>query len=193
MSQLKFRPATSDDCLHIARFYQSSSDGVADYIWSKLAAEGESPLQVGERRYQREGTDFSYRNCTLVESGGNPVGMLFAFPMNIDPDYVEDDPVLKPYSELEQAHSYYISGVAVDESFRGQGIGKLLMELAERKCREKGLDELSLIVFEQNTGAKRLYDRLGYREIERRRITPHPLIHYTSDAILMSRELEPTS
>ena len=64
------------------------------------------------------------------------------------------------------------------------------MELAERQCREQGLQKLSLIVFEQNAGAKRLYERLGYREIDRRKITPHPLIHFTGDAILMSKTLE---
>ena len=123
ISQLKFRPANREDCLQIACFYQDSSDGVADYIWSTLAEADESLLQVGARRYQRTGTDFSFQNCTLVEYEGKPVGMLFAFAMKVDADYVEKDLVLKPYSELEQADSYYISGVAVEEACRGQGIG----------------------------------------------------------------------
>ena len=32
--------------------------------------------------------------------------MLVAFPMIVDPDYVEDDPVLMPYSVLEEPDSY---------------------------------------------------------------------------------------
>jgi hypothetical protein len=46
------------------------------------------------------------------------------------------------------------------------------------------------MVFEQNSGAKRLYDRGGYREVSRAPVNPHPLIHYTGDAILMVKEIE---
>jgi ribosomal protein S18 acetylase RimI-like enzyme len=63
------------------------------------------------------------------------------------------------------------------------------MQLAETHAIAKGLQKLSLIVFEQNAGAKRLYDRLGYREVAREAIVPHPLIHYSGDAILMVKEI----
>ena len=45
--------------------------------------------------------------------------------------------------------------------------------------------ELSLIVFEQNAGAKRLYERHGFREVDRRPAVPHELIYYRGDALLM--------
>jgi len=54
---------------------------------------------------------------------------------------------------------------------------------------QKKLNKLSLIVFEQNAGAKRLYERLGYREVARKAIYPHPLVHFTGDAILMARDI----
>ena len=186
---ISLRPATVADCTDIARFYQMSSDGVADYIWSKMAEPEETPLQVGAKRYQRVGTNFSYQNCTLAEYRGKVVGMLFAFPMHCDPSYLEEDPVLLPYSQLEQDNSYYISGIAVDQSCRGLGIGLQMMELAEQQCTQLGLENLSLIVFEENQGAKRLYERIGYREIDRRQIAPHSLIRFTADAILMSKSV----
>ena len=46
------RPATRADCLAIARLYSVASDGVANYIWTKLAQPGEDILDVG-RRYIR--------------------------------------------------------------------------------------------------------------------------------------------
>ena len=58
-------------------------------------------------------------------------------------------------------------------------------EKSDCRAIAKGFDKLSLIVFEQNKNAKRLYDRLGYREIAREPIVPHPLIHCSGDAILM--------
>ena len=82
----QFRPARREDCRKIAELYGISSDGVADYIWRKLAAPGEDPLMVGERRYAREDTVFSYRNCVVAEKDGEVIGMLVAFPMEPEPD-----------------------------------------------------------------------------------------------------------
>ena len=40
-------------------------------------------------------------------------------------------------------------------------------------------------MFEQNAVAKRLYERRGFREVDRRPVVPHELIHYMGDALLM--------
>lgn len=191
MADHAFRPATKDDCAAIARLYSISSDGVADYIWTRLAEPGEEILDVGRRRYEREDTLFSYQNCTMVDVDGDIAGMLVAFPMYVDPTYVESDPVLAPYSELEEDDSYYICGMALFPGYRGKGIGSELLALAETHARDKGFNKLSLIVFEQNSGAKKLYDRTDYREARRAAIHPHPLIHYSGDAILMIKKLTP--
>jgi ribosomal protein S18 acetylase RimI-like enzyme len=189
VSDVTIRPARRDDAGAIAALYRISSDGVADYIWTLLAEPGEDLLEVGRRRYAREGTPFSYQNCTIVEAAGVIVGMLVAFPMHVDPDEVESDPVLAPYGALEEDESYYVCGVALFPSHRGLGLGTRLMALAEEQAAARGLTKLSLIVFEANQGAKRLYERLGYRETARARIVPHPLIHHTGDALLMVKAL----
>src|SRR5512134_3475164 len=117
------RPARKDECRRIAELYRISSDGVADYVWTRLAAPGEDLLDVGRRRYEREGTRFSYENCKMVEVEGSVAGMLVAFPMEVDSGYVETDPVLVPYSVLEEDRSYYICGMAVAAEHRRKGIG----------------------------------------------------------------------
>jgi hypothetical protein len=92
--QYLIRPAQKRECRRIAELYRISSDGVADYIWTKLAQGGEDILEVGRKRYEREGTPFSYENCKLVELEESAVGMLVAFPMKIDEEYEETDPIL---------------------------------------------------------------------------------------------------
>ena len=189
MSEVHIRPAIKADCGTIAALYSISSDGVADYIWTKSAKPGEDILDVGRKRYEREASAFSYENCIVVESEGLIVGMLVAFPMHVDPSEVENDPVLVPYSKLEEDDSYYVCGMAMFPEFRGRGSGKRLLSLAEQHAVEKGFRKLSLIVFEQNAGAKRLYEKAGYAEVAREPVYPHPLIHHTGDAILMVKRL----
>jgi ribosomal protein S18 acetylase RimI-like enzyme len=109
--------------------------------------------------------------------------------MEVDEEYEETDPILVPYSVLEEDKSYYICGMAVEEEHRDKGIGTGLLEEAERTCRQLGLGKLSLIVFERNTGARRLYERYGYAETRRHVVVPHPLIHYTGDALLMVKKV----
>ena len=115
--------------------------------------------------------------------------MIVAFPIYVDPDYVESDPVLAPYSKLEEDNSYYVCGVAIYPEYRNQGLGSQLMNHAEKAAEKRGFTKLSLIVFEENVKAKQLYARLGYQEVMRQRIVPHPLIHFTGDAILMVKHL----
>jgi len=189
VDQTYFRPARKEDCAEIAALYSISSDGVADYIWTQIARPGEDILAVGKARYEREESAFSYRNCTVIENRGKVIGMLVAFPLHVDSPEEESDPVLAPYSKLEEDNSYYICGMALFEKFRGCGLGTEMLAVAEKQARAKGFEKTSLIVFEQNFRAKQLYDRTGYFEVSREPVYPHPLIHYSGDAILMVKHL----
>lgn len=186
---ISFRAAKREDCRTIAELYSISSDGVADYIWAKLVKPGEEILEVGERRYEREDSVFSYKNCTIVEVGGEVAGMMVAFPMKVSGE-VDEDPVLAPYSRLEEDNSYYICGMALFPEHRGKGIGHQFMALGNQQAKLRRFNKISLIVFEQNIGAKRLCEKLGFKEARRETIVSHPLIPHTGDAILMVKMLE---
>ena len=58
----------------------------------------------------------------------------------------------------------FLYDIRVDEAFRGQGIGRLAMQLLEREISARGLDSLELNVFGGNTVARSLYRSLGYTE-----------------------------
>ncbi|WP_281889585.1 N-acetyltransferase [Paenibacillus sp. YYML68] len=53
--------------------------------------------------------------------------------------------------------------LAVHPRYQGKGIGKRMMQLAERKAQVKGLKEAALWVDEANGKARMFYERLGYR------------------------------
>ncbi|MEM7776571.1 MAG: GNAT family N-acetyltransferase [Pseudomonadota bacterium] len=191
MSEITIRAANKSDAALIAELFLISSDGLADYIWSQVAEPGESALDAGTRRYARPGVAFSYENCLLAEVNGRPVGMAHSFPMDVDPDEAPtEDPILRPYYELEDDGSLYLSGLAVVDDVRGRGIGTTLLRAVEAKAKETARARVSLICFEMNAGAMRLYDRFGYREIDRRALVPHPCLHYQSgDALLLVKDV----
>ena len=111
LNGISIRWAERSDAADIARLFLISSDGLAAYIWRKLAPEG-APLEaVGAARYARTGTAFSFENCLLATRGETVVGMAHAFEMpepSVDDD--ETDPVLAPYAALEDPGSLYVSG-----------------------------------------------------------------------------------
>jgi GNAT superfamily N-acetyltransferase len=190
------RPAAPGDCRRIAELFRVSSDGVADYIWSQLQPDhpGASLVEIGARRYAREKTAFSYQNCLVAEHRGEVIGMMHAFviaPAEEPAAARAVDPVLRPYAELEQPGSLYISALAVVPPHRGQGLGRRFLAAARERARRLGCPALSLICFDQNEGAKRLYEREGFTIIDRRDVVPHPLIHAAGTALLMVSPVPP--
>jgi ribosomal protein S18 acetylase RimI-like enzyme len=185
------RSARKADARAIAELFRISSDGVADYIWTTLADDypGLEPIEIGERRYQRENEAFSYRHCLVVEQAGEIIALVHAFPIApADASAASSepgDPVLQPYAELEAPGTLYISAMAVRPAYRGRGIGRRLLEAARQRARALGLERLSLLCFAANTGALRLYEREGFSVIDRRDVVPHPLIHRAGEVLLM--------
>ena len=60
---------------------------------------------------------------------------------------------------------FVVDTVAVSEASRGLGLGTALMERAEERARGMGKRRMTLQVIGENTGAIRLYERLGYRTV----------------------------
>ncbi|HYQ73120.1 MAG TPA: N-acetyltransferase [Gammaproteobacteria bacterium] len=193
-TNIEFRAAQPADARAIAELVDISSDGVARIEWVEEArqASGTDPLDIGARVYADGNGDYSYRNCVIAEDAGKVAGMLLTFAMPpADPLHKAAAPpfdgsdVFAPYKYLEAPETWYICGVALYPDYRGRGIGSKLLEVARSQGSEQGFGQLSLVAFEQNRGAVRLYRRLGYREIARAPIVPHPLIRCTGDALLM--------
>ncbi|MFE6866459.1 GNAT family N-acetyltransferase [Kitasatospora sp. NPDC057692] len=58
--------------------------------------------------------------------------------------------------------SWWIWDVVIDEDRRGRGLGRTAMLLGEEYARAQGARTLGLNVFGFNTGARGLYESLGY-------------------------------
>ena len=69
-----FRPARRSDAREIARLFQISSEGCADYIWSLTAQPGQPLLDVGEMRYARGGVRSSYVKSRIAGTEQQLIG-----------------------------------------------------------------------------------------------------------------------
>lgn len=58
----------------------------------------------------------------------------------------------------------YCFALFVEENYRGQGIGKKLIDETHRQLKENGVESLILLVDVKNERAERFYLREGYRK-----------------------------
>jgi ribosomal protein S18 acetylase RimI-like enzyme len=103
--------------------------------------------------------DFAYgrrHDLLIAEENGDPIGFLLLL-------YDVPDEV----TLTEQA---FVAYTAVEPFARGRGAGRAMMETAEALARRHGLRYVSLMVTEDNTPARALYERTGF-VTERRMMT----------------------
>ena len=80
----------------------------------------------------------------VLDDTGTPVGVLWVGP------------------QPQRRDAGWVYEVEIDESRRGEGLGRAAMLAAERITRDSGWNALGLDVFGHNPRARSLYDSLGY-------------------------------
>lgn len=58
----------------------------------------------------------------------------------------------------------FVDTMAVEEQFRGKGIGTDMFAYAKKLVKDRGCDGLELQVNARNTAAKRMYEKCGFTE-----------------------------
>lgn len=65
----------------------------------------------------------------------------------------------------------FLDELYIEESHRGQGLGRRAIELAENYCRARGVCALHLEVERDNTDAQDVYRKFGFRDHDRYLLT----------------------
>ncbi len=189
-----YRPARLDDVVAMTELVNMAGEGLPEYLWSGMAAEGQSPWLVGQGRAAREEGGFSYRNTVVCEISGCVVASLVGYPLDdVSPpvDYSAIPEMFVPLQQLEDLASgtWYVNVLAVYPAFRGRGIGAALLSLAEVMAANTAKVGLSIIVADTNVGARRLYERQGYRELARRPMVKQAWSHPGNEWVLLVKSL----
>lgn|GEM_PF-3673546 len=100
----------------------------------------------------------------LSEPGGGPQGYFFA----VDETTGQDVGTSRSRIDLAGGKRVgYIGTVGVLPQYRGRGIGESLVRLTLQHIARQGIERATLLVEDQNTNARRLYERMGWRAVYR--------------------------
>lgn len=64
----------------------------------------------------------------------------------------------------------YVAEIAIDDSLRGQGLGKQVLLDVIDYAKSKKLNRVILDADFRNVGAKKLYERIGFKEFNKKRL-----------------------
>jgi ribosomal protein S18 acetylase RimI-like enzyme len=185
-----FRPATLADVEDVAKLVEFASEGLALCLWTQLAGRGGDPWEIGRKRVSSETGGVSYRHALIAERDGEIVGTLIGYRLGVEPQPTARTPaLLMPLHELMNMArgTWYVHALAAYPEQRGQGLGTALLGEADRLAAAARAPGLSLIVTDTNTGARRLYQRNGFRVAARCGIVKKRWQHPGTDWVLMTR------
>ena len=149
----KIRPATGDDWEQVNLVF---ADELAHHV-ALLPNRFQMTEPVMPRQWFADVLADPNKMLHVADVDGRVVGLILLVEA-----VSLDDPIYRPRRHLE------VDELAVLEEFRGQGIGRRLMETAEDIAVDRGIPTIELHVWEANPRAMAFYERLGYRTIRRR-------------------------
>jgi GNAT superfamily N-acetyltransferase len=189
-----YRRAEITDADALAVLVNYAGEGMPEYLWTGMAEGEQTAWDVGRQRACREEGGFSYRNAVVRDEGGQAVAVLIGYPLTDvqGPATTDDLPAMfVPLQELENlaAGSWYINVLAVMPRSRGLGYGSDLLTIAGRMAKKAGRVELSIIVSDANSGARRLYERSGFVERARRPMVKDGWTNAGQSWLLLTRRI----
>lgn len=163
---MHIRPATRADSAEIAILDDIASSGLASHVLESGVRDGkyDRPLEFGRDGYAFIDGPYSWKNVLIAETADGIAGMSLSFELTGGPgdNGGLPDPVLDPLEALKAGAigTRLIDSVAVYTRFRGQGIGRALVEA--ELARATGPS--SIITHDTNSRALALYQSMGFEE-----------------------------
>ncbi len=119
---------------------------------------------------------YSWNKSLIAEEDGKPIGCIISYSgddyqqlreytwsrlwKGVDPSVIKDSAIETYPGE------YYLDSLAIEPEYRGQGIGKRLMEAAMEYGGELGYDKFALLVSLEKPRLKEYYATAGFEEAD---------------------------
>ncbi|MEM8662620.1 MAG: GNAT family N-acetyltransferase [Pseudomonadota bacterium] len=184
------RLATPDDGPALAELVNFAGEGLPLYLWKRLAEPGQDPWVLGA---ERQATRAAKGQIIAIDEGAGVVAAMTGYPIDA-PEEVTDEtpPMFGVMTELENlvVGTWYLNVLATYPRARGRGLGALLIRQAEDIAVAGDRSGVSIIVADKNHGARRLYERLGYQEIDRRPMIKETWENHSTEWVLLLKEID---
>ena len=182
------RPATAEDIPHLINFRLIAQDGINEALFEGL----DNPVEEIIHDEMMNSASFeSFQNYWVAKLGNETAGGMQGFLFDLleepyNPLIPEERlEIEKPFEELIAPGSFYIHALTVYPQFARRGIASNFVRLANQLASDQGLSELSLYCFEENLPAVRLYEKHGFKAVDRRPMVAHPQIKESGNILLM--------
>lgn len=159
---MTIRKATQADTEYVAKTVLTALDmDTSDLEWVKASCADPQSM-------------YSWNKSLIAEEEGKPIGCIISYPGDdyqklreytwsrlwegVDPATIKDSAIETYPGE------YYFDSLAIEPEYRGNGLGKKLMEAAMRQGKELGYDKHALLVAEEKPRLKEYYASLGFEE-----------------------------
>jgi len=193
---IKYRPGQKQDCTKLAEFINIASDGVVEYLFHDLVP-GMTAVQVIAHNHESDNYPHSFKSAIFATDGNDIVGMALSYPSSYH-KITDEMKSFFPADRLEHLrhfylsrieNSLYLSALCVAENNRRRGIGERLISITKAKALEKGYNALSLIVFADNTFAIPVYERTGFKAVQKVELQGNDFIKHKNGCLLMKCEI----
>lgn len=185
-----FRLATPADSASLARLVVIASHGAALKIWEDEATPGVDPTDYGAGLHAARA---ERGEVVVYDPGGGPVAGLTSYAVK-EAEEAEPgtSPSFLPIIELEAmaVPCWYVLVIATLPQWRQRGLGKRLLEIADKLAISAGMGQLALVVADENAAAIRLYEAAGYSECARLPMHRPGLDSPGNDWLLMVKPLD---
>jgi GNAT superfamily N-acetyltransferase len=175
--RLEVHPLTKDRWDDLVELFNRPGGSIVRGCWCmyyrKSGSSAGPTTAEGNRRAMRSLVDAGRVPGLIGYRGGRPVGWVSLGPRE---DYarLKRSPVMKP---VDERPVWSIVCFFVDRHERGQGVAEALLRAAVIHARENGVRLLEAYPVDKDErshpdfvffGAKRMYDRAGFKEVARR-------------------------
>ena len=131
-----------------------------------------STIEKDLRKHEPEGT-FK----VILDNNDEIIGMLMAYISEMPYDFRFKSLKLIIVDILDyfvlcdiEKDDLYVAEIAIDDSLRGQGLGKQVLLDVIDYAKSKNLNRVILDADFRNVGARKLYERMGFKEFNKKRL-----------------------
>lgn len=181
----------SDKRITIRAAEAADADVIANVVAMAIGDEGavsycgEDYLAVLRAVAEARDTQYSWQQSLVAEVDGQTAGAVVGYDgadfkrLREETSTILDRLIGRPRSIVDEteAGEYYLDSVGVLPAFRGQGVGRALVEAFAHRAFDQGYERVGLIVDFENPEAERLYSSIGFRRVGRRLFYGHNMWH----------------